>query len=242
MKKIGITGAAGNVGTSIREGLKESYQLTLFDIKDIKTSPGQQEAIKVDFNARESIAGIFKGLDVVIHLAGDPRPNAPQQSTLRNNFVSTSYVFEEAYVSGVKKIVFASSNFYHETDISNALSSGTKNMIKLGSPPTPRSLYGKSKVFGEEVGRHYSYLGMQFVALRIGWTVPEDNPRYYGGEYMQSMFISHRDLVQAFEKSIETTRPFVTAFAISNNTTKIFDLTETRELLGFHPLDDSDKY
>ncbi len=150
--------------------------------------------------------------------------------------------FEEARRAGVKKIVYASSNFYHEIAISEALQGTLRQKITLDMPPSPMCLYGESKVFGENLGRHLSYCGMQFVALRIGWTVPQDNPKAYGGNYMRAVFCSKRDLVQAFSKALEVDTNFLAAFAISDNSRAVFDLTETKEKLGFHPQDNAENY
>jgi hypothetical protein len=83
---------------------------------------------------------------------------------------------------------------------------------------------------------------MQFVALRIGWTVPQDNPALYGGDYMRAVFCSKRDLVQAFDKALGIETSFMAAFATSNNTHNVFDLAETEKLLGFKPLDNAERY
>ena len=63
----------------------------------------------------------FGGLDAIIHLAGNPRPDAPRESTIRNNFIATNFVFEEAKNAKAEKIVFASSNFYHQGAIMDIL-------------------------------------------------------------------------------------------------------------------------
>lgn len=242
MKKIGITGAAGNVGTTLQKGLADLYDLTLFDKRGGR-SLAWGEIIKVDACERSQLTGLFDELDVLIHLAGNPSPGAPKASTMRNNFVATSYVFEEARKAGVKKIVFASSNFYHEGDIGRLLHGENKgSLITLDASPTPQCPYGESKVFGETVGRHLSHLGVQFVALRIGWTVPEDNPALYNSPYMRAVFCSHRDLVEAFTRAVEIETDFLAAFAVSNNSNAVFDLEETRKQLGFYPLDNAEKH
>ena len=241
MKKIGITGAAGNIGTTLQKGLSAEYDLVLYDLNDFRT-PFGGKCIKVDFGERAQLQGVFDGLDALIHLAGDPRPNAPRQSTLRNNFVATSYVFEEAKQAGIAKVVFASSNFYHEGEIQEALQGRVGPKITLDSAPSPRTLYGESKVFAESVGRHLSHLGIQFVALRIGWTVPEDNPALYGGAYMRAVFCSQRDLIQAFGKALDIDTDFLAAFAVSNNSRGVFDLTETEKRLGYVPQDNAENY
>jgi len=241
IKKVGITGAAGNIGTTLQKGLCERYKLSLFDIR--QSSPVCEAAFtKVDFADKTKLKGIFDGLDAIIHLAGNPRPDAPRQATYRNNFEAASYVFEEARTAGVKKIVYASSNFYHEAAIGQILDGTSRQLITLDMPPSPICLYGESKVFGESLGRHMSYFGIKFTALRIGWTVPQDNPAVYGGDYMRAVFCSKRDLVQAFDKALTVNAGFLAAFVTSNNTHNVFDLDQTRKTLGFDPQDDAEKY
>ena len=79
------------------------------------------------------------------------------------------------------------------------------------------------------------------MALRIGWTVPEDNPAY-GGSYMRAVFCSKRDLVQAFTKALEVDSDYLVAFAVSDNSRNVFDLTQTKKTLGFYPQDNAEKY
>ncbi len=240
-KKVGITGAAGNVGTTLRRGLAPTYDLTLYDLKPLSTA-GSAGPVQVDFAEREQVAGIFDGLDALVHLAGDPRPDAPRRSIIRNNFLATSLVFEEARRAGVKKIVFASSNFYHQGDISRILAEKSGELITLDHPATPRCPYGESKVYGENIGRHLACFGVRFAALRIGWTVPQDNPALYGGPYMRAVFCSHRDLVAAFGRALEIERDFLVAFAVSNNRRPVFDLDQSNRELGMVPLDDAENY
>jgi nucleoside-diphosphate-sugar epimerase len=240
IKKIGITGAAGNIGTTLQKGLS-GYELRLFDLK--QAEPVCDAVMtKIDFADRKSLKGAFDGLDAVIHLAGNPRPDAPRKDTYRNNFEATSCVFEEARAAGIKKIVYASSNFYHEAAIGQALDGSLKGRITLDMPPSPVCLYGESKVYGESLGRHLAYCGMSFAALRIGWTVPQDNPAMYGGAYMRAIFCSKRDLVQAFDKALHAGAGFLAAFVTSDNTANVFDLAETKRILGFAPQDNAENY
>jgi nucleoside-diphosphate-sugar epimerase len=241
LKKVGITGAAGNIGTTLYKGLGKDYDLSLYDIKKSGLPP-DVKFIKADLAQKSEVDGIFNGLDALIHLAGNPHPDAPRPMTFQNNFLATSLVFEEARRAGVTKIVYASSNFYHEAAIGEALNEGSGRLITLDMPPSAICLYGQSKVYGENLGRHLSYMGMQFVALRIGWTVPQDNPKAYGGDYMRAVFCSKRDLVQAFAKALEVDTSFLAAFAVSDNSRAVFDLTETKKKLGFLPQDNAENY
>jgi nucleoside-diphosphate-sugar epimerase len=241
LMKVGITGANGNLGTTLVQGLADKFDLKLFDMRR-SGAPAQRDVVKIDFADADQIAGAFTGLDAIVHLAGNPSPSARRSDTLRNNFVATSLVFQQARDAGVRKIVFASSNFYHQKDIATALNGGAKSLIRLDTSPSPDCTYGESKVYGEHLGFHYSCLGMEFVALRIGWCVPEDNPASYNSPYMRAMFCSKRDLVQSFERALMSTEKFLTAFAISDNDEKVFDLTQTKLNLGFQPMDNSANY
>jgi NAD+ dependent glucose-6-phosphate dehydrogenase len=239
--KVGITGAGGNLGTTLVRGLRDKFDLKLFDriaLPDWKDI----DCVKLDLADPAQLQGAFDGLDAIIHLAGNPSPAARRADTVRNNFVATSFVFEQAKNAKVSKIVFASSNFYHQRDIVTALRSEHPSLIRLDASPSPDCAYAESKVYGENLGFHYSCFGIDFVALRIGWTVPEDTPVPYDSPYMRAMFCSKRDLVQAFEKSLQSREKFLGAFVISNNDAKVFDLTETTSRLDFHPQDNAARF
>lgn len=240
-KRIGITGAGGTIGRILRTGLAGTNDLVLFDRAAI-VDPGGFPQTTVDLAERGTVAGLLDGLDALVHLAGDPRPNAPRAATLRDNYRATSFVFEEARRAGLPRVVFASSNFYHEAEIGRVLADRAAPRITLDRPPTPLCLYGESKVFGENLGRHLAHLGTSFVALRIGWALPGDDPARHGGAYLRAVWCSHRDLVQAFARALEAPAGFLAAFAVSNNTHGVFDLRETNRLLGFLPEDDAERF
>ncbi|MBF0498677.1 MAG: NAD(P)-dependent oxidoreductase [Candidatus Riflebacteria bacterium] len=239
-RQVGITGAGGNVGTTLVRGLAANYDLTLFDRQPLASHPDGAKVKVLNCADRQALTGAFEGLDSLIHLVGDPSPGAPRASTMQNNFLAFSLTCEEARRAGVRRIVFASSNFYHEGDIGKVLRNRSEPLITLDRPPTPECLYGESKVYGESVGRHLSYLGVSFVALRIGWTVPDDDPSKYWGGYMRAVYCSHRDLVEAFSRALEVETDFLAAFAVSRNEHGVFDLAETERLLGFHPKDNAE--
>jgi hypothetical protein len=102
-------------------------------------------------------------------------------------------------------------------------------------------------LFGENLGRYYSTVsGIQFIALRIGWTTVEDDPGFLDGteqeEHLRALYLSHRDCIHTFERAIEIDTPFLVAYATSDNRQYgLFDLTESKEKLGFHPQDSSDR-
>ena len=61
-------------------------------------------------------------------------------------------------------------------------------------------------------------------------------------DYMRAMYLSHRDCVHAFERALEVDKKYLLAYAISNNSKKVFELTETIASLDFHPVDDAETF
>lgn len=237
ISKVAITGASGHIGNTLINGLSKNYNLLLYD----KISKGKIEGI--DFSDKKQIRNLFKGVDTVIHLAADSIPKASWESVLKNNIISTYNVFEQARIVGVKKIIFASSS--HVIYSPEILKRKTK--IKVGESPNPDSFYGVSKLFGENLGKYYSReFGIKFIALRIGWTFPEDTPLIFketkDEDYIRAMFLSKRDCVEIFTKSLESNENYVIAYAISNNKQAVFDLKETKEILGCNLKDNAENY
>jgi len=255
LTKIGITGAAGHIGKVLTEGLSTDYELTLFDCQKIdKETSCRFKSIKVDLSKVEQVNNIFDGQDAVIHLAADPDPNAPWESVLTNNIVATYNVFEEARRADLSRIVFASTNHvqhgYTMIETPDTLDTSyveKQGSIRLNDPPAPSSLYGVSKLFAEDLGWYYMRkYGIQFVALRIGATMPADDPSIPSEidtpEYLQAMFLSKNDCVAAFIRALQVDTDYLVAYAISNNDKRVFDLAETREKLGFEPKDNAEAY
>lgn len=241
--KVGITGAEGHIGTVLREGLPGEFEIKSFTLHDEPF-----ESHSADLSDPGAVRGIFDGLDAVVHLAADPEPRSGWDSILKNNISATYNVLEECRRAGVGKVVFATTNHTQHgdtmADAPDVLDEGKRRMLKLSDPLNPTSLYGVSKATGEQLGRYFStHYGVQFVGLRIGSTGPSDRPT---GEqprptdsYNMAMYISKRDLVQAVTLALNIDCEFLIAYAISNNDTRIFDLTETNEKLGFFPIDNS---
>jgi len=251
IRNVGITGAAGTVGRTLVEGLQEKYQLTLFDKDEYPTDlPFSQ----VEFSDAGQVKGAFEGLDAVIHLAADPNTDSPWSSIRKNNMEAAFNIFEEARFSGVKKVVLASSTHvqYGYVMMGTPISVDPEfytqgRLVHLHDAPNPDSLYAVSKLFAEDLGKHYSEKdGMSVVALRIGWTIDEDDPTITqdtpAEDHMRALFLSQRDCVQAFDLALRTSHGFVVAYAISDNARGVFDLEETRRILGFQPKDNAESY
>ena len=103
--KVLITGGAGLIGSILIDKLSAQYEFTSFDLQEAEGV----DSIIGDLHDFSAIEAAIEGHEAVIHLAADTRVEADWESTLKNNFISTYNVFEAAKRTGVKRVVFASS-------------------------------------------------------------------------------------------------------------------------------------
>jgi uronate dehydrogenase len=181
MQKILITGAAGDVGTRLRKLLKGVYSLRVSDIRKPADLGADNEFVTADLGDYEQTKQITAGIDGIVHLGGYS-VEGPWETIHKSNIVGCYNLFEAAYRSGVKRIVFASSN--------HAVGFYPRDR-KIGVDVTvrPDSRYGVSKAFGEAVGALYADKhGLRVTCIRIGnvgdkpldkrrlsiWIKPED--------------------------------------------------------------------
>jgi L-arabinose 1-dehydrogenase [NAD(P)+] len=143
----------------------------------------------------------------------------------------------------------------------------TQPLTTLTTPAAPDGFYALSKLLGEEMCKFFSCRhGLETVCLRIGWfkgghlaseeaqlaelAELKDGPAQ---DYMRAMWLSREDALQTFRAACTTenlpaawpassTGPFGVAYAVSNNTRRLFDLEESVKLLGYSPRDDYDTF
>ncbi|MBN2128333.1 MAG: NAD(P)-dependent oxidoreductase [Sedimentisphaerales bacterium] len=254
ISKVGITGAAGRIGKNLAAGLAEKYELTLFYRNNKPDTVRKLDMVRADIAKEEETRGIFDGLDAVIHLAASPSTQTPWEDVLKNNIIGTYNVLEEARRAGVRRVVFASTNHvqngYAVEDGPLSLDpefTKSGRLIKLTDPPAPDSYYGVSKVFGEDLGRYYvQFHGLEFVSVRIGWAAPETLPDRKLTEtaerHLRALFFSQRDCVDLFIRTLEVKADFLVVYGVSNSRNPIFDLNETKDILGYEPRDNEEEY
>jgi nucleoside-diphosphate-sugar epimerase len=231
MKLLAITGGSGRIGTALRPLLRERYRLRLLDVREPSTAlAADEEFQQIDVSSAPAVEDAFDGVDMVLHLAGQPSTSATWASVLKDNIDATHAVFEAARRRGIAKVVFASTNhvvgFYN---LERAWPIDTRVAIR------PDSLYGVSKACGEALARYYAdAFEMSIICLRIGWftpgqpSIPALNP----------LWISARDLAQIVRLSLETGRRFGIYNATSRNPQGHWDLQSARDELGYAPEDD----
>jgi NAD+ dependent glucose-6-phosphate dehydrogenase len=239
-----LTGASGQVGEAILADLGEAYDWRLFD----RTPPTDDlpgETFVGDVTDDAAVGAAVDGVGAVIHLAGDPRPDAAWDSVWRNNIDGTQTVFEAAVDHGVDRVVFASSNHAvgaYEDDRKPDLYRPDADFRLDGTElPRPGNLYGVSKAAGETLGRYYhDRHGLSVACVRIGNLTAEHPPRDY--ERGQAMWLSHRDCAHLFDRCLQAEYGYEIVYGISDNDRKYYSIERAREVLGYEPQDNSAEY
>ncbi len=237
MKNILITGINGNIGGILKKGLEGKYNVYGIDI----SKPFNKNIIKCNIsnikNVRKAFSK-FKDIDVIIHLAADHRVDAPWESILKNNIIGTKNIYECTKEFGIKKVIFASSNHVtglYEKDMQNI------KMINIHTPVNPDSDYGISKIFGEALAKQYYELSsISSICIRIGSVLEDDNPNH--NERTKKTWLSHMDLIQLIEKSIDSNIGFGIYYGVSNNKDRFWDISNAEKDLGYISVDDGSKY
>lgn len=236
LRKVLVTGAAGNIGAYYAEHAPAHHQRRLM------VRPGDEAAAKLaqwgevleaELGDRTRLIELCQGIDTVVHMAGDPSPNANWDHLLEANIIGTYNLMAAARVAGVRRVVYASSI--------HAVSGYPPDVqVKTTEPVNPGDLYGVSKCFGEALGRYFAEQeGMSVIALRIGAFQPRSVAANPGSANLLDAFVSRRDLNQLIVRCVDDeTLQFAIFHGLSNNRYKRLDLSDARALIGYEPQDD----
>src|SRR5688572_3242038 len=93
-KRVLITGAAGRIGSSLAEQLKDHYALRVQYHRTVPVQPPVPDQVIADITVFEQIAPALRGMDAVVHMAGDPSTRASWESVRARNIDGTYNVFE----------------------------------------------------------------------------------------------------------------------------------------------------
>lgn len=242
--KVLLTGAGGRVGEAILGGIGDAYDWRLMFHNPPPDEP-PHEYLVGDVDNETEVAEAVTGVDAVIHLAGDPRPEAPWDSVVENNIDGTKNIYQAAVDADVEKIVFASSNHvvghYEPTRSPDIYRPHDDFLLDGSEPPRPGNFYGVSKVTGEVLGRYYhDEYGLSVVCVRIGNLTQGHPPKDY--ERGQAMWLSYRDCAHLHDCCLRADYGYEIIYGISDNDRKYYSLDRAREIFGYDPQDNSAAY
>jgi uronate dehydrogenase len=222
MTTVLVTGAAGRIGTALRDRLPAfGWQLRGFD--RVQTPDG----VVGDITSAADLDAAMAGVEAIVHLAGQPS-EAPWPIVREANIEGTFQVFEAARRAGVGRVVYASS--IHAVGFASA---GTDLPPDL--PPRPDTLYGVSKVFGEALGRYYAdRYGMRVACLRIGTF--EDEPSH---SFSLRTWLSPDDAARLVDACLRSPAlGYAVVWGMSANSAGL-GAHEAGRALGYEPKDDA---
>jgi nucleoside-diphosphate-sugar epimerase len=246
--RIVITGLSGNIGHILYYGLKDNWEISGIDIKS-----SDLPVNITDITDYDSIRNTFDGAYAVIHLAANAFAGAEWNEIIGPNIIGTENVFRAAQQSGVRKIIFASSNhvtgLYENDEPYRSIVAGQYeglthseiSRIDHTMPIRPDGYYGISKAFGESLGRYYSErYGMRVFCIRIG-TVNRENRSRDARQY--ATLLMHSDFVKLVEKCItDEDISFEIFYGVSRNTWRFWDINHIKDCLGWAPEENAEHF
>ena len=226
-----ITGAAGNLGSVLREGLKPlAGTLRLTDRVEMGAAAVHEEIMLVDVGDFDAMMKVVEGCDAVVHFGAAPMEK-PWEEILNSSIKGGYNVYEAARRHGIKRIVYASS--IHAVGYVRR-----EEGADTHTEHRPDTLYGLSKCFVEDLAKLYFHkFGIESALLRINSCFPEPADRRH-----LSTWLSFRDLVQLVTRCLVTERiGHSVVYGISDNRERIFS-NEKAAHLGYKPDDSAEPY
>lgn len=231
MKKLVLTGAAGRLGSYLREPLSAMCdELVSSDlVEDIgKTYPGERY-VKADLQDLDTMVALLEDAEMVVHF-GAIGDEAPFETLLGPNFIGAYNIWEAAHRNGLRRVVYASSihavGMHRKTDF-----------IGTDAPHRPDTFYGLAKCFAEDLASLYwDKRGLEAVCMRILSAAQVSNPRAVG------TWLSYDDLIHLVERAIDTpVTGFSVVYGVSNNDRAPVDNSWASHL-GYRPKDNAEKF
>ncbi|MFK7854116.1 MAG: NAD-dependent epimerase/dehydratase family protein [Granulosicoccus sp.] len=229
--KLVLTGAAGRLGSHLREPLAEMCdELVSTDIADsVGKCYNGESYIKADLSSLDDMMKVLEGADQVIHF-GAYGDEAPFDTILGPNIIGAYNVWEAAYQNKVRRVVYASS--IHAVGMHSKM-----DFIGTDVAHRPDTFYGLAKCFAEDLASMYwDKRRVESVCMRILSCAQVNNARALGS------WLSYNDLIQLVKQSINTpTTGFTVVYGVSNNDRAPVD-NANASFLGYRPVDNAEQF
>ena len=231
MKKLVLTGAAGRLGSYLREPL--SAMCDEFVSSDILEAPASLLAnetyVQADLANLDAMVELLEGADMVVHF-GAIGDEAPFETLLGPNFIGAYNIWEAAHRNKLRRVVYASSihavGMHKKTDF-----------IGIDASHKPDTFYGLAKCFAEDLASLYwDKRGLESVCMRILSCAQVSNSRAVG------TWLSYDDLIQLVRRAIDTPiTGFSIVYGVSDNDRAPVDNAKAHHL-GYQPKDNAEQF
>lgn len=137
--KILLTGASGFVGRAMLKALADrGLAVRAVSRSSSRESTSRLEWARGDVTVPAGWDRLFDGIDVVVHLAGNPGRGS-EDEMMRANADATAMLARAAVTAGVRRFVYASTIRVY----------GHQGQIDAATKPMPADAYGRSKLAAE---------------------------------------------------------------------------------------------
>jgi NAD+ dependent glucose-6-phosphate dehydrogenase len=196
-----------------------------------------EEFVPLDTSDLEAFRTTCEGVDTVVHLAVDPRPDADfHTSLLSANVVGVYNAFEAAAQAGCKRLIFASS-VHAMLGYSWGGEPDSPRPHTTVAPVNQPNLYGATKCWGEALCRVYSN-SRELSCIAIRLTSPANSealtPEQQDGATQQG-WLSQGDAGRLFASCVDAADDlkFGLLNGISDHETNWLDISNARALVGY---------
>jgi UDP-glucose 4-epimerase len=179
--RVVVTGATGNVGTSLLAALADEPRVTsvLGIARRVPRTAFPRTAFAAADVGRDAIAPLLAGADCVVHLAWVVQPSHDEGALWRTNVEGSTNVFQAAADAGVPALVHASSVGVYSPGQGPVDESWPRDGI-------PSSWYSRQKA---EVERRLDRLEREHPQLRVVRLRPALTMKREAGEEVRRLFL-----------------------------------------------------
>jgi len=158
MKKVLVTGAAGDVGSVLLPQLRKRFDATGFDLRP---HPGGKQGDLTDYDA---VYAALDGVEAVVHMAVLlPGRSGRDGDYVDANIKATTVLLQAAAARKVKRFVYCSTVW-----ASGHGSTEPYQPIDEDIPCAPVCIYGQTKLLGESMAEWSARMsGMETVVIRF---------------------------------------------------------------------------
>jgi nucleoside-diphosphate-sugar epimerase len=158
-KKIIVTGGSGFIGTNIIEFYKDKYEVLNLDIESPRNTKHKKYWREINILDAKSLNNVFLQFqpDFVMHMAA------------RTDLDGKTLEDYDANVKGVKNIIEATKN---TPSIKKIIFASSRLVCEIGYEPKdefdykPSTIYGESKILGEEIVRNSNLINTDWLMVR----------------------------------------------------------------------------
>ncbi len=236
--KILVTGGSGRLGQfAITDLLANGHQVINADRRAGPANGPNVPFVETDLANVGQVAGLLTACDAVVHLGAIPAPwSHADEVVFTNNTISTYAVFQAAWITGIQKVVFASSASAYGMAWSKASRPPLFVPLDESHPFLVAEPYGLSKEVDERTAEMFHRRsGMQAIALRFHWVANPDELREVAAQggidpalHQNNLwsYVDGRDAASAIRRSLEATGLGFDAFNINAADTLCADPTQ----------------